>query len=173
MSKAMLLRRVGAEVEARLGAAGLAARGHVGADLADEWRRHVPGLPAEASLDWVAFDFPGLSVWDAHLGVLADFAAAPPRCTVGLHILQPHWRAALALLGRGDEATTNALEIEAEPKPEIREVQLNDAWRELDAAQLDGEVERLATRAVELYRLVLPRLAGLPIAIEALRGEGA
>lgn len=173
MSEAELLRRVGAEVEARLGALGLAARAHVGADLADEWRRRVPSLPADVSLDWVAFDFPGLSVWDAHLGLLVDSAAGSPRCCVGLHVLFPYWRAALELLARGDEATMNALEIDAEPRPQIHEIQLNDPWRALDAGALDAEIERLAVRAVELYRLVQPRLVELPIAIEAMRGEGA
>ena len=169
MSNVELFRRVRAEVEARLGALGLEARGHLGADLADEWRRRVPGLAADASLDWVAFDFPGLTVWDAHVGVLADFGA-PSRATVGLHILQPHWRAALELLGRGDEATMNALEIEVEPKPQISEMQLNDPWSELDLNRMTDEARRLAGRAVELYRLVRPRLAELPIAIEASRG---
>jgi hypothetical protein len=170
MSNAELFRRIGAEVEARLGALGLEARGHVGADVAEEWRHRVPGLAPDASLDWVAFDFPGLTVWDAHVGVLADFTGTTPRATVGLHVLLPHWRAALELLGRGNEATMNALEIEAEPKPQISEMQLNDPWRELDPERAEDEVGRLAERAVELYRLVRPRLAELALAIEASRG---
>ena len=172
MSGAELFRRVGTEVESRLRALGLETRGHVGAEVEAEWRQRVPALPADVSLDWVAYDFPGLAVWDAHLGVLADFDHSPPRCTVGLHILQPHWRAALELLTHCDERTMDALEIEAEPKPQIREVQLNDPWRDLDLDELDAEVDRLAARAVELYRLVEPCLAELPIAIEAMGGGG-
>jgi hypothetical protein len=167
VSDPALLRRVGAEVERRLAALGLASRAHLGPDVADEWRRRILTVPPDASLNWVAFDFPGLSVWDVHLGVLAELDAQPARATVGLHVFQPHWRTTLALLARGDESMARALEIEARVATEIQEVQLNDPWRELDLGRPDEEVEWLATRAVELYRLVRPRIAELAVAIEA------
>lgn len=154
MNELALLRRIGSAVEARLRKAGLEARAHVGHDVRDAWRERIPDLPSDASLNWVAIDFPGLPVWDAHLGVLADFGYQPPRSTVGLHVLEEHWQMALAVLAGGDATRARLLEGDATRAVAVREVQLNDGWGELDAGNLEAEADRLAARATELYSVV-------------------
>jgi hypothetical protein len=45
-----------------------------------------PDLGLDASVDWVAFGFPEIPDYMAHVGVLLDTDVWLPRCEVGLHI---------------------------------------------------------------------------------------
>jgi hypothetical protein len=149
-------RFIGAEVRTRLGAARLETTDHVGADLRSAWLARLPRLPEDVSLNWVAFDFPGLSVWDLHIGVLAHLETWPATCTVGLHVLEPHWPAVEALLARESWQADGWLGDQPVRVASIEEVQLNDPVDKLNLNDLPGEADRLVNRAVQLYGLLRP-----------------
>jgi hypothetical protein len=154
-------RVVGGEVRNRLASARIETHEHVGADLRSVWLARIPRLPEDVNLNWVAFDFHGVSVWDLHIGVTANLEAWPATCTVGLHVLESRWPAVEELLARQPWQANGWLAEEPSRVASIEEIQLNDAEGKLDLNDLPAEADRLANRAVQLYQLVRPLAAEL------------
>ena len=149
-------RGVGGEVRSRLASARLETHEHVGADMRSAWLARLTRLPEDISLNWVAFDFPGVSVWDLHVGVTANLEVWPATCTVGLQVHESRWLAVEAFLAGQPWQTNGWLAEEPSRVASIEEIQLNDPEGKLDLNALPAEADRLANRAVQLYQLVGP-----------------
>ncbi|MBI1735794.1 MAG: hypothetical protein HYR51_11530 [Candidatus Rokubacteria bacterium] len=145
----LFFRVVGDEVVSRLAPAlpGIAA--HVGEDYRreaiDRWQSLLPPL------DWVAFSFPGYSMWDLHVGVVARLDVWPALCQAGVH-----WTAAVAgviepLVRSVDWPAVTGAPGELADSPNVGEIQQRDHQRPLDPIDLAGEASRFIERAIRYY----------------------
>jgi hypothetical protein len=145
-------RVVGDAVVARLAPEFPGVAAHVGEDYRGEaierWQRLLPPL------DWVAFSFPGYSMWDLHVGVVARLDVWPALCQPGVH-----WTSAVAaeiepLVRSVDWPAVTGTPGELVESPEVGEIQQRDRERPLDPIDLAGEASRLAERAIRYYAAV-------------------
>jgi hypothetical protein len=129
----------------------------VGEDCRREAAARYPHL-ARLPLDWVAFAFPGLVMWDLHVGVVADLAAQPAVVQVGVHATPPVWPRLRPLLDTVDWQALVGETLAVTEASVVGEVQLNEPARRLALPDLAGEVARLAERAARYYEIVAPLL---------------
>jgi hypothetical protein len=154
----LFFRAVGDIVCARLARDFPDIAAHVGEDYRrDAIERWANPLPP---LDWVAFSFPGHSMWDLHVGVVARLDVWPALCQVGVHwtakaapavemvVRGVDWRNAVGALG------------ELVDSPAVGEIQQRDLARPLDPIDLAGEATRFAERAVRYYTVMRPLVKG-------------
>jgi hypothetical protein len=108
-----------------------------------------PELGLDASVDWVAFGFPGMDDYDAHVGVLVDTDTWPLQCEVGVHVANDLWidvRERFAGFGARSSTTYSY----ASGVREHRFVRPSFGLR-LDQVGLDDDVRRAGTAAIELW----------------------
>lgn len=127
----------------------------VGEDCRREAIARSPHL-TRLNLDWVAFAFRGVVMWDLHIGVVADLAHQPPVIQVGVHTTPPLWSRLGPMLEALDWQTLVGEKLAFHEARAIGEVQLNEPARPLALTDLAGEVPRLANRVVRYYELVAP-----------------
>lgn len=108
-----------------------------------------PDLGHRVALDWVAFGFPGVPFYDAHVGCVFETAGWPVRVHVGLH-LRTHLAERLA--GAIDWQAAVGLVPERDVVEAVGEHRLRDPRRELDLADPAAEADRLAERASAYWR---------------------
>ena len=150
-------RAVGHEVCARLSPAFPGIAAHVGEDYRPEAIARLDNpLPP---LDWVAFSFPGYTMWDLHVGVVARLDQSPPLAQAGIHwtttvaadiapIIQSiDWRAAVGTTG------------ELANSPAVQEIQQRDVADPLDVHHLASEALRYADRALRYYTAIHDRVS--------------
>ena len=152
----LFFRAVGDAVVDRLGSECPGIAAHVGEDYRreaiDRWRRLLPPL------DWVAFSFPGYSMWDLHVGVVARLDVWPALCQAGVH-----WTPAVArdiepLVRSVDWQAVVGSPGELADSPEVGEIQQRDLQRPLDPIDLAGEASRFIERAIRYYAAMRKRL---------------
>jgi hypothetical protein len=145
----LFFRVVGQGVVARLAPELPGVAAHVGEDYRrqaiDRWDRLLPPL------DWVALSFPGYSMWDLHVGVVARLDGWPALCQAGLH-----WTPAVAaeiepLVRSVDWPAVSGGPGELVESPEVGEIQQRDRARPLDPIDLAGEARRFTERAIRYY----------------------
>lgn len=131
------------------------AAAFVGEDCRQEARARYPHLTA-LHLDWVAFAFHGVVMWDLHIGVVADLAARPPMVRVGVHSTPALWPRLGPVLEALDWQVLAGGALALNEAGAIGEVQLNEPARPLALRDLAGDVGRLAERAARYYEIVAP-----------------
>jgi len=134
------------------------AAAFVGEDCRREAMARYPHL-ANLSLDWVAFAFRGVVMWDLHVGVVADLARRPPVIQVGVHTTPPLWPRLAPMLEALDWEALVGEKLAVNDARSIGEIQLNEPARPLTLSDLAGDVPRLADRVVRYYEIVAPLLA--------------
>jgi len=149
-------RALGHEVCERLSRPFPGIAAHVGEDYRrtaiDRWNDPLPPL------DWVAFSFPGYSMWDLHVGVVARLDVWPALAHVGVH-----WTPAVAheiapLIEKIDWSTAVGNAGELAESPAVGEIQQRDLATPLDVNDLAAETLRHAARAIRYYTAVRPLL---------------
>lgn len=140
---------------------------HAAAFVGEDCRREAvvryPHL-ASLNLDWVAFAFRGIVMWDLHIGVVADLAAQPAVIRVGVHTTPPLWPRLGPALEARDWPPLVGEKLEFNDAQAIGEVQLNEPAHPLPLSDLAGEALRLADRAVRFYEIVAPLLPEVGLA---------
>lgn len=131
------------------------AAAFVGDDCRREAMARYPHL-ARLPLDWVAFAFRGVVMWDLHVGVVADLARRPPVIQVGVHATPPLWPRLAPMLEALDWQALVGEKLALNDARVVGEIQLVEPARPLDLSDLAGEVPRLADRAVRYYEIVAP-----------------
>jgi hypothetical protein len=149
----LLCRAVGDEACHRLWRRFPGAAAHVGEDCRSEARLRYPHL-ATLPLDWVAFGFPGVVMWDLHVGVILELDGAPPRTHVGVHATPAVWARVGPALERLDWTALVGQPLQLRESPAVGEIQLIQRPAPLDFADLAGEVTRLAEAAARCYAAV-------------------
>ncbi|MBI2215793.1 MAG: hypothetical protein HYU51_00715 [Candidatus Rokubacteria bacterium] len=158
----LFFRALGDAVCARLWERFPDAMACVGEDYVSEARArwgHLARLP----LDWVAFGFPGVLMWDMHVGVVADLTRETPTISVGPHGTAGVWTKLAPALEAIDWPAVTGQKLVFNDARVVGEKQLIEPPRALDLRDLAGEVTRLADRAVRYYEIVapLPAAAGI------------
>ncbi|MBI4240820.1 MAG: hypothetical protein HY613_03800 [Candidatus Rokubacteria bacterium] len=138
------------------------AAAFVGEDCRREALARYPHL-ARLNLNWVAFAFRGLVMWDLHVGIVADLAQQPPVIHVGVHTTPPLWPRLGPMLEALDWQALVEEKLALNDASVIGEIQLIEPARPLPVTDLAGEVSRLADRVVRYYEIVapLPAAAGI------------
>jgi hypothetical protein len=149
-------RAVGHEVSVRLARAFPGVAAHVGEDYrrAAIARLNHPLPP----LDWVAFSFPGYSMWDLHIGVVARLDVWPALGQVGVHWTGAVAREIAPLVQGVDWSTAVGSVGELAESPAVGEIQQRDVADRLDVNDLAGEARRYAERAIRYYTVFRPLL---------------
>jgi hypothetical protein len=150
-------RAVAHEVCARLASTFPGVAAHVGEDYrrAAIERLNNPLPP----LDWVAFSFPGYSMWDLHVGVVARLDVSPAVAQAGIH-----WTTKVAadiapIVQSIDWPTAVGAAGELAESPAVQEIQQRDLADPLDVHHLVSEVTRYTTRAVRYYTAMHDRVS--------------
>jgi len=119
----------------------------------------LPHLGEKVPLDWVAFGFYGIDLYDFHIGVILLMEEWPVQYHIGLHIMEPIWssvkNAAQSIDWKKDVGLDSAYVFEAP----VREHRYVDPMRELDFSDLDGEIKHMADRVISYYRTSAPLAA--------------
>ena len=152
-------RAVGHEVCTRLSSTFPGIAAHVGEDYRraaiDRLDNPLPPL------DWVAFSFPGHSMWDLHVGVVARLDVFPPVAQAGIHWTDTVAREIAPLVQSIDWLAAVGTAGELAHSPAVNETQQRDVADRLDVHQLASEVIRYAGRAVRYYTAMHPRVSQL------------
>ena len=158
----LFFRAIAREACARLWERFPGAAAFVGEDCRREAAARYPHL-THLPLDWVAFAFEGVVMWELHVGVVANLARRPPAIQIGVHTTPPLWPRLGPPLEAldwqalvGEKLTLNEARV-------IGEIQLVEPIRPLALSDLAGEAVRLAERAIAYYEVVAPlaREAGI------------
>ncbi len=160
----LFFRAVGHEACGRLWRRFPGAAAYVGDDCRREAAARYPHLE-RLYLDWVAFAFRGIAMWDLHIGVVADLTCQPATIQVGVHttpLLWPRLQPALEALDWQALAGEKLAFHDSRP---VAELQLVEPARALNLSDLPGEVKRLADRVTRYYEIV----AEIPAAVGIVR----
>ncbi|MBI4608692.1 MAG: hypothetical protein HY726_06785 [Candidatus Rokubacteria bacterium] len=131
------------------------ATAFVGEDCRGEAAVRYPHL-ARLPLDWVAFAFEGVVMWDLHIGVVTNLARHRPAIQVGVHTTPPLWPRLAPMLEALDWQALVGEKLALNEARVIGEIQLVEPARPLIFADLAGEVFRLAERVARYYAIVAP-----------------
>ena len=156
----LFFRAVGEAVTAQLVARFPGIEAHVGEDYRREAIARIGSLLPP--LHWVAFSFPGYSMWDLHVGCVARLDVWPAQCQVGVHWMAPVAETIEPLVRAVNWATAVGTAGELAESPAVAEIQQRDLAQPLDTMNLAGEAERLAGRAIRYYTVVRPLVDALP-----------
>ena len=158
----LFFRAVGQEACARLWDRFTRAAAFVGEDCRREAGARWPHLP-RLPLDWVALAFPGVVMWDLHVGVVADLTARPPVVRVGIHASPPVWARLGPLVTTLDWSALAGTRLVNHEARVVGEMQLVEPPHALALSDLAGEASRLAERATRYYEITspLPAMAGI------------
>ncbi|MFQ5520077.1 MAG: hypothetical protein ACE5FK_01655 [Candidatus Methylomirabilia bacterium] len=131
------------------------AAAFVGEDCRLEAAQRYPHL-ARLPLDWVAFAFRGVVMWDLHIGVVADLARRPPAIQVGVHTTPHLWPRLGPMLEALDSQALAGEKLALTHATVVNEMQLNEPSRSMQLSDLGGEVSLLAERVARYYAIVAP-----------------
>ena len=159
-ARVAFFRRIGRLVEAELMQRFPEARAHVGADVRDEALERQPQFNGDPPVDWVAFSFAGLVMWDVHVGVVCDLSAAVPTCHVGFHTSDQFWPEFEEAIETLEWETCLGARPSLVRAGDVREQQFRDLAVPLLLDDLCSEAQRLASRAVCYYVAVAEALLG-------------
>jgi len=110
-----------------------------------EQRDHIP-------LDWVAFGFAGMDMYDFHVGTVLDFSEWPVTYRQGLHIADELYELARGGVDAIDWKTVVGVEPAALHQVAIREYQWLDPRHEFDFADIESQAARMAQRIIAYYK---------------------
>jgi hypothetical protein len=127
-----------------------------------------PHLGEKVPLDWVAFGFSGMDMYDYHIGTVLQVDSWPVKYQFGLHVIDDVWDLARSEVEAIDWKQAVGLEPTYRYCEPIREHQWVDPVRELDFASIDDEVKRIAERVSKYYEAVAAAADAL---CAALRGK--
>jgi hypothetical protein len=114
-----------------------------------------PELGEKVPLDWVAFGFFGIDLYDFHIGVILLMKDWPVRYHMGLHIMDSTWsfvQKEAALIDWKKNGLNPTYVFEAP----VREHRYIDPVREFDFSNLDGEIKHISDRVIHFYRTSAP-----------------
>lgn len=151
----LFFRAIGHEVCVKLWERFPDAAAFVGEDCRREAAQRYPHL-ASLPLDWVAFAFRRVVMWDLHVGVVADLSHRPPTIQVGVHATPPLWSRLGPLLEALDWQALAGEKLDLNEAKVIGEIQLVEPARSLALSDLASEVSRLADRVTRYYEIVAP-----------------
>ena len=155
----LFFRAVGDAVTTRLASTFPGIAAHVGEDYRREAVERLQNyLPP---LHWVAFSFPGYSMWELHVGCVARLDLWPAVCQVGFHWMAPVAREIEPLVRSVDWETAVGTAGEFAESPAVAEIQQRDLARPLDPMDLAGEARRLTERAIRYYTATRPLVDAL------------
>ena len=150
-------RAVGHEVCARLAPTFPGIAAHVGEDYRREAITRLDNpLPP---LDWVAFSFPGYTMWDLHVGVVARLDQSPPLAQAGIHWTTTVAADIAAIIQSIDWRATVGTTGELANSPAVQEIQQRDVADPLDVHHLASEALRYADRALRYYTAMRDRVS--------------
>jgi len=127
----------------------------VGEDCRPEAAARYPHLTS-LNLNWVALAFPGVRMWDLHIGAVANLRHDPALIQVGVHSTPPLWARLGPRLEALDWQALLGQKLGLGEASVVGEVQLNEPARPLGLADLPGEVSRVADRMARYYTIVAP-----------------
>jgi hypothetical protein len=156
----LFFRAVGEIVTARLTPTFPGIVAHVGEDHRREAVDRLQNLLPP--LHWVAFSFPGYSMWELHVGCVARLDLWPAVCQVGIHWMEPVAREIAPLVRSVNWETAVGTAGEFSESPAVAEIQQRDLARPLDTIDLAGEAQRFAERAIRYYTATRPLVDALP-----------
>lgn len=115
-----------------------------------------PEMGEDVPLDWVAFGFSGMDMYDYHIGILLQVHDWPVKYLVGLHIMDLYITDhALELVRSEVDAIDWKKAVGLDPTyvydEAVREHRWLDPVQELDFANIDDEIEKIAQRAIKYY----------------------
>jgi hypothetical protein len=131
------------------------AAAFVGEDCRREAALRYPHLTS-LHLDWVAFAFRGVVMWELHVGVVAQLAHRPPLVQVGVHTTPLLWPRLGPRLEALDWQALAGEKLSLNDARTVGELQLVEPARPLALSHLAGEVSRLTDRVVRYYEIVAP-----------------
>jgi hypothetical protein len=115
----------------------------------------LPHLGEKVPLDWVAFGFFGIDLYDFHIGVILLMEDWPVKYHIGLHIMDPIWSSVekeAGSIGWKEEGLDPSYVFEAP----VREHRYLDPVREINFSDLDSEVRHISDRVIRFYKTSAP-----------------
>jgi hypothetical protein len=112
----------------------------------------LPHLGDKVPLDWVAFGFSGIDLYDFHIGVILLMEDWPVKYHIGLHIMDPVWpfvqREVKSIDWKKDIGSNPVYAFQAP----VHEHRFLDPVREINFSDLDLEVKHISDRVIRFYR---------------------
>jgi hypothetical protein len=115
----------------------------------------LPHLGERAPLDWVAFGFYGIDLYDFHIGVILLMEDWPVKYHIGLHIMDSIWPSVekeAAAIDWKKEGLGPSYVFEGP----VREHRYLDPVRELTFDNLEREIKHTSDRVIRFYRSSAP-----------------
>jgi hypothetical protein len=116
----------------------------------------LPHLGDKVPLDWVAFGFSGLDLYDYHIGVILLMENWPVKYHIGLHIMDPLW----PFIQKEVETIDWKMRIGSDPaytfQAPVHEHRFLDPTREINFSDLDCEIQHISERVIHFYRASAP-----------------
>ena len=116
----------------------------------------LPDLGERVPLDWVAFGFSGLDLYDFHVGVILLMEDWPVKYHIGLHIMDPVWPLVQKEVELIDWKKGMGLDPTYVFESAVREHRYLDPVRKLRFNDLDGEINHISDRVIRFYRISAP-----------------
>jgi hypothetical protein len=110
-----------------------------------------PELRDAPPLDWVAFGFAGIDMYDLHVGNVLQFSEWPVTYRQGLHIADKLYELARHDVDAIDWQQSVGLEPTYLHQVGVREHQWLDPVREFDFTDLDAQAEKMVKRVIAYY----------------------
>jgi len=115
----------------------------------------LPHLGENVPLDWVAFGFYSIDLYDFHIGVILLMQDWPVKYHLGLHIMDPLWPFLQKEAGAVDWGK-NGLNPTYVFEAPVREHRYIDPVRELQFSDLESEIKFISDRVIRFYRASAP-----------------
>ena len=119
----------------------------------------LPHLGEKVPLDWVAFGFSGIDLYDFHIGVILLMHEWPVKYHIGLHIMAPLWpsvRKEIELIDWKKDVGLDPIYLFEAPVQEHRWLDPN---RELNFRDLESELRHISDRVIRFYTASAPAAA--------------
>jgi hypothetical protein len=110
-----------------------------------------PELGGDVPLDWVAFGFGSLDLYEYHIGVVLEMSEWPVQYSIGLHVMDhvpESAREEADAIDWPEAIGREPIRVYSEP---VREHRWLDPTRELDFGNLPGEVKWIVGRVIGYY----------------------
>lgn len=115
-----------------------------------------PELGEKVPLDWVAFGFSGLDLYDFHIGVILLMEDWPVKYHLGLHIMDQVWPFVQNEVGLIDWKRGVGLDPTYTFQAPVHEHRYLDPVVELNFRDLESEVNHISDRVNRFYRACAP-----------------
>jgi len=116
----------------------------------------LPHLGDNVPLDWVAFGFSGLDLYDFHIGVILLMDDWPVKYHIGLHIMDPLWPSVQKEVESIDWKKGIGIDPAYAFQAPVHEHRFLDPVREINFKDLDREVRHISDRVIRFYRTSAP-----------------